>query len=216
MIFSRSRKPLILGGPPRVDLLPAVEAENRARRELRMRWLGVFLLAVVLVGSVSAVGFGWTVRTSAQMAASHKQGDELNAELAKYSEAARVSRDVDKLQGIRAQAGSNDLAFGPLIAEITAVLPSGVTLTGFKLAPGPAPKEGVEAAKQVGLTGTLTFSAKLTASQAETVTRLRTVRGFIDVDAGKLEADDSGYVFEATFSADQSRYTGRFAQNGGK
>ncbi len=216
MIFSRSRKQLIVGGPPTVDLLPAIEAENRSRRELRMRWLGIFLLAVVLVGSVSAVGFGWTIRANTQMAESHRSAVELNAELAKYSEAARVSNEVDKLQGIRAQAGSNDLAFGPLVAEITAVLPSGVTLTGFKLAPGPAPKAGVDAAKQVGLTGTLTFSAKLTASQAETVNRLRTVRGFIDVDAGQLAAEDGGYVFEATFSADQSRYTGRFAQNGGK
>lgn len=216
MVFSRSRKQLTLGGPPRVDLLPAVEAENRARRELRMRWLGIFLLAVVLVGSVSGVGFGWMLRANTQLAESHQLAVELNAELAKYSEVAKVSNDVDKLQDVRAQAGSNDLAFGPLIAEITAVLPNGVTLTGYKLAPGPAPKAGVEAAKQVGLTGTLTFSAKLTASQAETVTRLRTVRGFIDVDAGQLAAGDGGYVFEAIFSADQSRYTGRFAQTGGK
>jgi hypothetical protein len=216
MIFSRPPKHLIVGEPPRVDLLPAVEAENRSRRELRMRWLGVFLLAVVLVGSVSGVGFGWTIRANAQMADSHHIAVDLNAELAKYSEAAKVANEVAKLQGIRAQAGSNDVAFGSLVAEITAALPDGVSLIGFKLAPGPAPKEGVDVSKQVGITGTLTFAAKQTASQAETVTRLRAVPGFIDVDAGQLTADDGGYVFEATFSADQSRYTKRFAQNGGK
>ena len=73
---------------------------------------------------------------------------------------------------MRAQAGSNDLGWRPLVSEIKAVLPAGVQLVGLKLAPGAAPVAGADPRSGVGLTGTLTFTAEGSSAQAQTITRL--------------------------------------------
>lgn len=205
------------GGVPRVNLLPPAEIENRSRRELRLRWLGAFVVAAVLVGSVSSVGFGWAVQASDQLTSQREDALALNSELAPYSDIARLEAEANKISRMRAVAGSNDLAWTALTNEIKAVLPAKVVLTGFRLAPGAAPAPGASPATQVGLQGTLTFSADRTAAQAETVNRLRSLPGLISVDAGTLKvADQGGYTFEATVSLDQSRYTGRYALKGDK
>jgi hypothetical protein len=208
---------LEVGGVPRVNLLPPAEIENRSRRELRLRWLGAFVVAAVLVASVSSVAFGWAVQASDQLVQQRANARALESQLGQYSDIAELQLQKEKLDKMRSVAGSNDLGWTSLANEIKAVLPSGVTLTGFRLAPGAAPQAGVKPADQVGLQGTLTFSAGRTAAQAQTISRLRSLPGLISVDAGALSVGDrGGYTFEATVSLDQTRYTGRFAQKGGK
>lgn len=208
---------LEVGGVPRVNLLPPGEIESRSRRDLRLRWLGAFIVAAVLVGSVSSVAFGWAIQASDQLVQQRANASALESQLGQYSDIARLQQQKEKLDKMRSVAGSNDLAWTSLANEIKSVLPGRVALTGFRLAPGAAPKAGIKPADQVGLQGTLTFSADRTAAQAETISRLRTLPGLISVDAGALSvADRGGYTFEATVSFDQTRYTGRFAQKGGK
>jgi Tfp pilus assembly protein PilN len=217
MIGRKSSKILTVGGVPRVSLLPPAEVDLRSRKELRMTWLATNIVAVSVITLGSLVGLGWMVQAQAVQASAEQDSVTLQAEAANYSELIQVQTEVQGLQKARAQAGSNDIAWGSLINEIKAVLPAGVTLTGFRLAPGAAPKSGAAASGQVGLTGTLTFSAPNTAMQAQTVTRLRTVSGFLAVDAGALSASNDGgaYTFAVTFTADQTRYTGRFGKVGG-
>lgn len=217
MAVTMTGSALEAGGVPRVNLLPPVEIENRSRRELRIRWFGAFVVAAVLVGSVSSVAFGWATQASDQLVTQRAEALELDSKLAPYSNIAQLEAEADKISKMRAVAGSNDMAWTTLSNEIKAVLPSGVTLTGFRLAPGAAPVPGASPATQVGLQGTLTFSANRTAAQAQTISRLRALPGLISVDAGALNvADQGGYTFEATVSFDQSRYTGRYALKGGK
>lgn len=218
MIWRKTQKALVVSGRPRVNLLPPEEMENRARKGLRMRWLGAFFATFVVVGLISGSGLLWTIQANAERAAVDQSSQELLAELANYSDIAAVQNDVLTLEGLRVAAGSNDLNWASMIAEIKAALPTGVKMVGFSLAPGAAPKAGVEADAQVGISGKLTFWAKGTASQSETIARLRTVPGFISVDAGELSADTAGggYLFAVTFSADQTRYTGKFSLVRGK
>lgn len=218
MNWAKTRTPLVIGGVPRVNLMPPEELEERRRWALRMRWLRVFIVTTVLVGSLVVLAFGWQVQASASLANQEHKAVELRTELGRYTQVAEAIDTVEELEAMRATAGSNDLAWGALIAEIKSALPAGVALSGFEVAPGAAPKSGASASAQIGLTGTLTFSSRSTATQAQTVSNLRLVKGFIGVDAGGLESDGStgGYTFEVTFSADQSRYTGRFSQNGSK
>jgi hypothetical protein len=214
----KTGKALVVGGTPRVNLLPPQEVEERHRKLLRMRYLRAFILTLVVLGLQAVVASALNSAANTEQAAAVQTSAELQAQLAKYSMVIDVQSQVRSLNGLRAQAGSNDQEWGPLIAEINAVLPTGVALIGFKLAPGEAPKPGADASAQVGLKGTLTFSAKTTSAQAETIMRLRTVKTFIDVDAGELSSDGpaGGVTFVTTFSADQTRYTGRFVQSGSK
>lgn len=214
----KAAKALEVGRTPRVNLMPPEEVEERGRKALRMRWAKIFVALALVFAVVAFLGLNWTIQADGQRVAAEQELVQLKAQLAGYAEVSQVQADVANLEKLRAQAGGNDFKWDPLIAEIKAVLPNGVNLVGFQLAPGAAPKSGTAAAAQVGLTGTLTFTAKTTADQAETVTRLRTVTGFLAVDAGALSANGAGagYVFAATFSADQTRYTGRFDQVGSK
>lgn len=214
----KAGKALVLGGIPRVNLLPPQEVENRARKGLRMRWLAAFVSASLLVLLGAGIGAAWTAQVDREQAAAAKASKELQAQLAQYSQGIYLRARLLKLESLVAQAGSNDQSWGPLIAEVKSVLPEGVRLIGFKVAPGAAPVAGTDASEQVGLKGTLTFSARSTSAQAETISQLRILMSFIDVDAGELSANGptGGFSFVTTFTADQTRYTGRFVQRGVK
>ncbi len=218
MTRKRVGKSLTVGGTPTVNLLPPGEVERRSLRTLKFRWLSVSLAALLVVAVESAIGVSWTARAISDQDAAAGNSAQLQSQLAQYSEIIGIQAARRSLESFGAQAGSNDQDWAPLIAEIRAVLPAGVSLVGFRLIPGAAPTKGSDSATQVGLTGSLTFSASTTAAQPETIARLRTVKTFLDVDAGALSADDpsGGFTFVATFSADQTRYTGQFESAGGK
>jgi hypothetical protein len=218
MFRKKTGKALVAGGIPRVSLLPHREVEERARRVLWTRWLRASYWAFLSVALEAAIAFAWTVQADNELTTARQASVQLQEQLSEHSEVINLRTDVGILENLRERAGSNDQEWGPLIAEIKSVLPPGVELIGFKLAPGAAPKPGIDPSAQVGLKGTFTFSAKTTSAQAETITKLRTVSTFIDVDAGELTSDGpgGGFTFVTTFSADQTRYTGRFVQDGVK
>lgn len=204
-------------GVPRVNLLPPAEMERRSRRELIVRWLGAAFIAVVLVVSIAAVAFGWAGQATNYLVQEQEHSASLEAQLEQYRDVAHLTSDAARLTQMRAIAGSNDIAWTSLADEIKTVLPSKVTLTGFRLAPGAAPKPGADAKTAVGLQGTLTFTSDRPVAQAETINKLRTLPGLLSVDAGALNMESNGgYTFEATVSFDQTRYTGRFDEKGAK
>lgn len=217
MIRKKTRGALVPGGVPRVNLLPIQEVENRARRALMTLWLRAFVAALVVVALEAAISATWTTGINERRAAEDRASEQLQSQLAEYSPIIYLRAHLLSLENFRAQAGSNDLEWEPLIAQIKRVLPEGVKLIGFTMVPGASPVPGADASAQVGLKGTLTFSAKATSAQAETIMQLRTVGTFLAVDAGGLSANGSdGLTFVTTFTADQTLYTGRFVQNGGK
>jgi hypothetical protein len=200
-----------------MNLLPTQEVESRARRVLLTRWARALVAALVVIALEAAIGVTWTVGLAERRAAEDHASEQLQAQLAEYSPIIYLRAHLLNLEDFRAQAGSNDQEWKPLIARIKGVLPPGVKLIGFRVVPGAAPVPGSDASEQVGLKGTLTFSAKATSAQADTIMQLRTVATFLAVDAGELSADPSGgLTFVTTFSADQTLYTGRFKQSGGK
>lgn len=218
MFPKRTGKVLVAGGMPRVNLMPPLELEKRGRQLLRKRYYRSFYWTVIALVVQALVALYFTALGNAEQATAARTTAELQSQLAKYSMVIDVRAHVRSLESLREEAGSNDQDLSPLVAEIKAVLPNGVQLIGFKLAPGAAPKPGADASAQVGLNGTLTFSASTTSAQADTITRLRKVRTVVDVDAGELSSNGpaGGFTFVATFSADQTRYTGQFAQTVGK
>ncbi len=206
------------GGIPRVNLLPRNELESRGRQALRQAWLKVFVTAFLLVAMAAVVGLSWTDRAHTELGAVARDATELQAELSRYAEGIAVRSEVKDLEGLRAQAGCNDLEWARLVTQVRSALAPGVRLVGFKLVPGAAPVAGADPRLAVGLAGTLTFSAASSSAQADTISRLREVEGFLSVDAGQLASNGRGhgFTFVTTFKADQTRYTGRFAQEGGK
>jgi hypothetical protein len=217
MIRTRTSKGLVAGGIPRLNLLPPGEIENRHRRLLWKRWMRASYLAFISIALQVGVASNLSARLVAVDTAQAQTSAQLQSQLAAYSQVVDLSAATRRLEDFRAEAGSTDQAWEPLVTRIRAVLPGRVTLTGFTLTPGAAPVAGVESSAQVGLKGTLTLSARTASAQAQTVTRLRTVGSLIAVDAGQLSADSAGnFTFIVTFSADQTRYSRRFTASGAK
>lgn len=216
MTRKKTGKALSVGGTPAVNLLPPKEVEKRELKALQTRWALRFAVTVAVIGAEVAIGATWTSWAERDQAAAAQASVQLQSRLAQYSEIIGAQVELSNLENLRAQAASNDQTWRPLVAEIKSALPDAVELVGFKLAPGAAPVTGTDASAQVGLVGTLTFSAKTTAAQAATIKQLRWIGGFITVDAGQLTSDGpgGGFTFVATFSADQSRYTGQFEKSG--
>lgn len=215
MTRNKTGKILIAGGTPTVNLLPPKEAEKRAVKALQTRWVLGFITTLVVIAAEVVIGASWTGWAERERASAERDSAQLQAQLAQYSEIIGVQAELSSLESLRGQAASNDQTWRPLVAEIKSALPDAVGLVGFKLAPGASPVAGGDASAQVGLRGTLTFSARTTAAQAATIKQLRTIRGFTAVDAGQLTSDGpgGGFTFVATFSADQTRYTGQFEKS---
>ena len=216
MTRKKAERPLSVGGTPKVNLLPPKEIQDRALKALRRGYVIRFVVTIAILAVEGVIGLVWVRGAERQQAEANEASAQLQSQLVQYSEIIGVQAEGRNLDKLRAQAAGNDQNWRPLVAEIKSVLPDAVGLVGFKVAPGAAPVPGTEASAQVGLTGTLTFSAKATSAQADTITQLRSIRGFIAVDAGELTSSGpgGGFTFVATFSADQTRYSGYFEQSG--
>ncbi|GAA1933092.1 hypothetical protein GCM10009775_26370 [Microbacterium aoyamense] len=213
--MARQAAPLALAGVPRVDLMPRIERESRARVVLTRRWAVLIGAAAVVTVLVIAGAFGLRVAAEAQLAAEQARTTALLTEIAEYSAVSTAISDAQTLDALRAGARVNDFAWGPLVATITGVLPEGVTLASVVLTPG-APPVGDDPTVEVGARGDLTFTTKNLADQAATVAALLGAEGVLSADAGSLTlSGDTDYTFTATIAFDQSIYTGDPAQDGG-
>ncbi|HOC14275.1 MAG TPA: hypothetical protein PLL50_08570 [Propionicimonas sp.] len=209
--------PAQAGKAPRVNLMPASEVARRERRVLLRNWmLGLF---ATLAGLGLGVGAMLGVRMGAELrlAEENQRTEQLTIALAGYADVTKSLADRSALGDFRGSAAANDLPWTELYGDISGALPGGVTVRGFDLHPGAAPMADADPATAAGLTGTITCRSTDPGDQRRMVTALRKIPGALAVDAGKLDylETDATYEYVITFVADQTRYTGRFAPEGG-
>lgn len=206
------------GRAPRVNLLPPSEIARRERRSLLRTWvLAILAVLAVLVATVAAAMW---IRMAAdlRLLAEQERTEQLTIELARYADVTKAVGARADLGEFRQKALANDLEWVSLYNDVLGALPGGVIVTSFDLSPGAAPVAEVDPATAAGLTGTFTCYTGDPGKQRDAVVALRKIPGALAVDAGSLarvEGDRTGYQFVITFVADQTRYSGRFANTGG-
>lgn len=209
---------LVLGGIPRVNLLPQAESERRERRQLSRRWATAAVAAVIV--AILVIGAAFALRWIAErnLALQQQQTAELITELASLSEISGTITESAELEAFRTDAMVRDFAWTPLFDEVAQRLPEGVTVVQVSLAPRADPAITAGAPPEtVGASGTVTFTAAETGAQAATVAALGDLPGLISVDAGSLfAAGESGVEFSIALVYDTSIYSGAYAVEGGE
>jgi len=196
---------------PRVNLMPRAETERRERARLARRWIAALVGALLLVVAASGLAFALQVVATQRLTAEQARTTSLLGQLADLGDVQRALDLEADLQKFRADAMATDFRWGPLIATIQQQLPAGVTITGFSLAPGPAP-QGEDPAAETGVSGTLTLSSATATEIVPLVRALRPLPAVLEADGWQTTAEQDAYSYEIRIALDQSLYTGAYAQ----
>ena len=123
-----SKESLVIGGEPRVDLLPLEVRKERMAKALRRRLaLGVVgVLALVVVGSGAAMASSLQAQT--RLLGEQARTADLLAEQSKYIEVRRVQDQVNLVQAAQQVGVSTEIDWKKYLEGVQATLPAGVTI----------------------------------------------------------------------------------------
>jgi Tfp pilus assembly protein PilN len=218
-VISKGNAPvdgLILGGEPRVHLLPPEVVARKKARIVRRR-LGMGLVAVVLVLAVG-LGLGTLSMASAQseLAIAQAQTTSILQQQAKYSDVLKVKADAAAIQTAQKQATAQEISWQPFIERFEATLPAGASITGltasidapFEVAPPVTdPLEGPRIATVVA---TISMNQATIAGWLNT---LPTLKGFVDATPNSISIGSGGaYVVSITMHINKDALANRFTK----
>ena len=211
---------LVIGPPPRVDLLPP---EVRDARRARAAQRGVFgSLAVVVLLSALAAGqaFLGTVQSAAELASAQETSRSLLSGQSAYASITGLQARVAAGTRAEAAAGANWIDWRAYVADVVAALPPGARLTSFDsgaTAAGASPAAaGAQPAAALGAapTGTV-VTLTLTASVADLgavqswISDLSTLPGYLDAAPGAVTSANGALQAQVVVYLGADAYSAR-------
>jgi uncharacterized membrane protein YidH (DUF202 family) len=128
---NKSFETLVLGGVPRVHLLPKEVAERRKSLAIRRGLLtGLGAAVVLVVIGVAVASFGLATANSNQSSEQSKTALVLT-QLSKFSAVTTVQGQVDDVKTTQPVATQGEILWAPYIASLQTTLPAGVSITAF-------------------------------------------------------------------------------------
>ena len=206
---------LILGGEPRINLLPPEVAAQAADRTLRRRLIlataGVLVLVVIGVGG----SFVYATSSALRLVAAQAETTDLLSEQSKYVAVRQVESQVETALAARAVGGWTEVDWKAYLQGMRAVLPAdvgietvGVDSTSPLTAFG-QPTAPLQEARVATLTVTMVSPGLPTVPQW--LDALHTLPGMADAVAGTITATDTGgYTVLVTMHIDSDAFSGRF------
>ena len=209
---------LVLGGLPRVNLLPPSVIEKRLQATLTRRWIIGFVASLLAVVAMAVAAQGVLATTQDALRAEQETTVQLTSELGSYSDVTKVITDRDDLTSFRVAAMGNDLDWETVFDAMSGQLPKGVSMTGFDLTAGANPVARQSRPHAVGFMGILHLWSTHPIDQDTVVDKLRTLDFMLDVSAATLaeDTDNHGYAMNVSVVVDQTVYTGKYAKEAGK
>lgn len=223
-LVSRTMAPiegLLVGGEPRVHLLPPQVLIDRKGRVVRRR-LGFGVLGVLVV---VAIGYG-----AASLSLVNSQGNLLTAQdatssilqqQAKYGDVLKVKADASAIQSSQVLATSQEILWAPFYQSFEATLPAGGSITSLSVSldnpfgtnpatPVVGPLDGTHIAT---ITGTLSMQQS---SISGWLNSLSSLKGFVDVTPNSVTSTQGGvYTVAITMHINKDALANRFAKNTG-
>jgi hypothetical protein len=215
---------LVVGGEPRVHLLPADVAERKNLRVLKRR------LAMALVAAVVLVGAGYGLETfnlsSAQTQLQTEQATtaQLLAKQAQFSEVTKVQSDIAAIQAGQTSGTTQEILWAPFIKDMQATLPAGASIISF-LGVIDLPSASGAPAAAVPLQGPRIATVNVTVSIAQGdvpgwLTALPKLKGYVDASPSSLTAPAAGsgvtnYTLILTMHLDEKAHSTPFTKAAG-
>lgn len=210
---------LVIGGDPRVDLLPpevrSVRRNARTRRGFVWGVAAVFLVVIV----ASAAAFGYNLVAQTQLLAAQARTSDLLAQQQKYIGTRDVQKQVNVAEAAQQLAASTEVDWQPLLTQFQAARPEGMWLGSLKMdsiSPLAVYQQSTDPLQGPRI-GTVTIVAK-SVEFPDTAAWLRgvlKVKGVVDAAPGTVNIDQSGiYTSTMTVHVSDSLYTKRFDPKG--
>jgi len=205
---------LILGGMPRVRLLPREVGEGQKTRALRRRLLAG-LVVIVMIAILATVGASFALfAANAQLANEQSRSALLAASRAKYGDVTKLQSQVDQIVTSQPLADAGEILWAPYVQEIQASLPEGTTITALTAATATATATSVTAS----LTPPHIAEVKITADSpqqpiSDWLDNLAKVKGFVAAIPGSVtRVQDTGhYTVEVDLLVNSDALSERFA-----
>ena len=205
---------LILGGMPRVRLLPREVGEGQKTRALRRRLLAG-LVVIVMIAILATVGASFALfAANAQLANEQSRSALLAASRAKYGDVTKLQSQVDQIVTSQPLADAGEILWAPYVQEIQASLPEGTTITALTAATATATATSVTAS----LTPLHIAEVKITADSpqqpiSDWLDNLAKVKGFVAAIPGSVtRVQDTGhYTVEVDLLVNSDALSERFA-----
>jgi Fimbrial assembly protein (PilN). len=211
---SSTESRLVLGGVPRVNLLPPEVGLAAKSRSLRIG------LSLLVVASMVIVGAGYGVASLHASSAQHaldvvnQRTAELLAQQKKYVEVRKVTSDLALTTAARQVGSSTEVNWKSYFESVQASLPGGTTIVTFTATTGSPLVEFTQ--PTVPLQGEriaeLTFSAE-TASLPDVpawLNALASLKGFVDASPGSVTLNDGVYTAAITMHINEKALANRF------
>jgi Tfp pilus assembly protein PilN len=189
---------LIVGGSPRVHLLPAEVLERKKARSLRRKLAVVLVLVLVAIGAGVGLATVGMISAQASLATAQAQSADLAKQRNTYSAITKVQTDVKSIQASQLVGTSQEIDWQPYIASLQATLPANTKITAISasidLPIGSAPAGGVTTNP---LEGPRLATVQVTvvtpqASIADWLTKLPALPGFVDAEPTSVNINQSG------------------------
>jgi hypothetical protein len=218
----KSARVLVIGGPPRVDLLPTeVHTNRRERAVVRRAWAGVI---VVAVGVAVVTGWAATSRMSAEqdLTAAQSETTALLQQQSQFRDVRSTEREAALLRAAQQVGGSTEVDWSTTLRSVQSKLPAGVQITGVTIDSASATEAYAQSDDplQGQRIATLTFDAKSPAlpSIPAWLTAVGGLTGFVDANANSVaRADDgSGYSVNMTIHLNEASFDDVYAAKKGR
>lgn len=207
---------LVIGGEPRVDLLPpSIKAKKKSKAQRKVLAAAVLAVVVLMGGGIAAASWQAS-RSEMKLAAAQQRATELLAEQLTYADLRHVQDEVDRTGTARQVGASTEVDWKTYFDGIRALLPGDVTIDTISvdsespLAPYQQPTVPLQAERVATLEIGLTSPSLPTVP--EWLVGLKSLPGYADGTPGSISRSDTGtYQVNLTLHINQGAYSNRFA-----
>lgn len=211
MAFRTATPGRVTGAAPQVNLMPRAAIERRERAVLLRRWGWGVAAALAAVAIVSAGAFALQTTAQVRLAVEQTRTSELLGQVAELQPVGAKVALQSELADFRTQAMGTDVTWRMLISEIDDVLPEGISITEYTLAPGGLPVADADPMISTGVKGLVVLSGSSPADIVEIIRDVRALTNIRIADGWAQSSVDDRYRFELRVEFDQTVYTGQFA-----
>lgn len=210
-----SRSPTIeVGGEPRINFLPP---EIQDRKDAHRRRRGLFML-VLAIAVLCVIGYTYAAQYAigrqAALEAEQQVTLDLLAQQATYAEATALAKRVELTHESIKVTSSTEVFWRELIAEITAVFPSGVQATQWTTTGLSSLDSASESSGLFPVLSTTSVDVSVLVGSLDTVStllnNLSELPGVVSVGLTSVTADDDSLGTTITIKFDSSIYEARF------
>ncbi|TFD34762.1 hypothetical protein E3T37_16515 [Cryobacterium sp. TMT2-10] len=220
MSGDKSKETLVIGGEPRVDLLPLEVRKERTAKVMRRRLaLGVVgVLALVIAGSVAATAMSLQAQT--QLADEQARTVGLLAEQSKYIKVRNVQDQVTLVEAAQQVGASTEIDWKKYLEDVQATLPQGVTIDAITV--DSASPLAIYDQPTLPLQGSRVATVSFTATSAVLpdvptwLNALATLPGYADAlpSSANLDETTKTYKVNITMHINDAAFSKRFATEG--